>query len=336
MLTRDFPPKIGGIATYVSALARHLRAIGVEIDVFAGSSDSKTILLPLMKSFREYDLVHVQSSPYGVFVSGKPMIVTVHAPVLAELRHYTTNLKVKSLVAIICEKIALQKAAAVIADSQITKRDLVTTYGVSAKKILLIGLGVEYNKFAAQKTRRSGPARILLVSRLEPRKNVEEAIRTLSRLPPDEYEATVVGSGSQRTRLERLAIELRAKVSFLGKVSDDLLLRMYNDADIFLTTSHSEGFGLSVLEAMASGCAVVASPIPTHMEFISNNLNGMIYNGPSDLESKLKTLISTPELTRRFGMRGRESAKNYSWERVARQVLEVYNDCLAALKNNKR
>src|SRR5437879_11505036 len=93
ILTRDYPPAFGGVATHVDGIVRALRRLGTDVDVFVGGNNFRTALLPLIKSLRQYDIVHVQSSPYGAFVIGVPMVVTVHAPVLTEWGHYHTMYK---------------------------------------------------------------------------------------------------------------------------------------------------------------------------------------------------------------------------------------------------
>ena len=88
ILTRDYPPAIGGVATHVEGLVKALRRMGVEADLYVGSNDVKTLLLPFDMPIKKYDLVHVQSLPYGAFVFGAPLVVTVHSPVLEEFAHY--------------------------------------------------------------------------------------------------------------------------------------------------------------------------------------------------------------------------------------------------------
>lgn len=329
VLARDYPPKVGGGSTYANALVPHLRSLGVDVGVFAGLSDSKTILLSLNNDFHDYDLVHVQSSPYGAFVRKKPLVVTVFAPVLSEWRHYSLHLKAKSVVAYACEKLALRKAT-IIAISEQTRYDVKTMYGVSDDRIQVIPCGVEYDKFAiSRKYTFDSPIRILLLSRLEPRKNVAEALRALSSLPFDSYQARVVGDGSQMEPLKKMAKDLRVNVEFSGRIDGEGLPKAYNEADIFITSSFSEGFGLTILEAMASGCAVIASNIPAHREIVRNGIDGILYDDLTDLIRSLKIFISDPGLVASFGRRALQRARDYSWDDVARRTRDVYERCLA-------
>lgn len=328
MLTRDYPPRIGGVATHVAGLVKALTKRGITVEVFAGGSDLRTLTMPLRKRLDKFDLVHVQSSPYGALVSGRPLVVTVHAPVRREWEHYTLGSKLKSVVAYPCEKLTFGKAHAILSVSNMTKQDLVRKYGIEERVIEVIGNGVDLATFAVRREMRRVANRILLVSRLEPRKNIDEAIISLSKFRSDQYEAKIAGEGSQRARLERLARDLGVRVMFLGQVSLPELRRLYAEADIFISTSRSEGFGLSVLESMAAGCAVIASGIPTHRDMIKDGFNGLLYDDVSELESKMSSLLSTPDRVFELGTRAQETASGYSWEKVAERVLTAYNRCL--------
>jgi len=330
MLTRDYPPRTGGIAVHSEALVTQLTAMGVTVDVFVGGSDLGTTLLPLKSDFDRYDIVHVQSSPYGLFIAKKRLVVTVHATVLTELNYYTASQKFKSIPAIVFEKLTLNKAKVIIAVSNATKEDLVSRYGVEETKISVIGNGIDFDRFAVGRNLPMKPFNILMVSRLEPRKNVEEAIRILAKLSGDDYRARIVGTGSQKAKLEQLASKVGARVEFLGVVSEDRLPNIYTESDIFLSTSLSEGFGISVLEAMAAGCAVVASDIVTHRDLITDGTDGILYDGPSDLEVKLRWLTSAPSVIRALGEKARENARRYSWREVAQRVLRAYERCINA------
>jgi len=328
ILTRDYPPAIGGIATHVEGLVKALRRMGVEADVYVGSNDVKTLLLPFDMPTKEYDVVHAQSLPYGAFVLGAPLVVTVHSPVLEEFAHYRNSLKVASIPAIALEKISLRRASAVLAVSGQSRSDLVEMYGMEAGAIGVIGNGVDYERFSGRRdaTGTSPMRRVLVVSRLEPRKNVKEAIEAVAELPKGTCHLDIVGDGSEKEALVGLAKSVGAEdyVHFIGRVSEGALPDLYGGAEVFLTTSNSEGFGLSLLEAMSSSCACVASDLPTHRALIEHGVSGLIYRSRSELLSLLRDLFSDPEKAERLGAAARQVASGHTWERVAEKVTEAY------------
>ncbi|HUI00819.1 MAG TPA: glycosyltransferase family 4 protein [Nitrososphaerales archaeon] len=327
ILTRDYPPAIGGVATHVKGLVTALRGLGVEADLFVGSNDVKTLLLPFDIPPKRYDVVHVQSLPYGAFVFGTPMVATVHSPVLEEFSHYRPALKVASIPAVALERMSLSKAKAVLAVSAQSRSDLVGIYGLDQDKVDVIGNGVDSDRFSGQREEApSSASRVLVVSRLEPRKNVMEAIEALAALPSGSCRLTVAGDGSEMNSLRegsrRLGVE--ASVEFLGRVEDQKLPGLYAGAAVFLTTSGSEGFGLSLLEAMASGCACIASDLPTHRSLIEDGVSGLIYRNKEELIGCLRRALSSPENSQRMGEAARRAAQGHSWAKVADKVVRAY------------
>jgi glycosyltransferase involved in cell wall biosynthesis len=111
---------------------------------------------------------------------------------------------------------------------------------------------------------------ILAVGRLEPYKQTERLLEALPLLSPD-YEVAIVGDGPARPRLDRLATKLgvEARVRMLGHLPRVDLLAWYRRADIFVSLSKWEAFGLTVLEAAVAGSAVVLSDIPAYREVAS-------------------------------------------------------------------
>jgi glycosyltransferase involved in cell wall biosynthesis len=329
ILTRDYPPAIGGIATHVEGLVKGLARLGVEVELRVGSNDIKTLLLPFDMPLSDYDIVHVQSLPYGAFVVKAPLVVTVHSPVLEEFAYYRKSSKVVSIPAVALEKATLSRARAVLAVSAQARSDLAGKYGLGAERIEVIGNGVDYERFSARKESIDPAAmnRVLVVSRLEPRKNVKEAIEAVAELAPRSCRLDIVGDGSERGALAALVKSLGAedKVHFLGRVREEALPELYAESAIFLTTSRSEGFGLSLLEAMSSSCACIASDLPTHRDLVEHGVSGMVYKNRAELVSYLTELLSSPEKVQQLGASARQVASAHTWDKVAERVAEAYS-----------
>jgi glycosyltransferase involved in cell wall biosynthesis len=328
ILTRDYPPAVGGIATHVEGLVKALRRSAVEAEVYVGSNDVKTLLLPFDMPLKEYDVVHVQSLPYGAFVVGTPLVVTVHSPVLEEFEHYRNSLKVASFPAIALERATLSRARAVLAVSARSRLDLVGKYGIGPEEVEVIGNGVDFEKFSGRRESVNPAAlkRVLVVSRLEPRKNVKEAIEAVAELPRGSCLLDIVGDGSERGALTALVKSAAAEdvVHFLGRVREESLPELYAGSAIFLTTSRSEGFGLSLLEAMASSCACVVSDLPTHKALIEHGVSGLIYRTRQELVAYLRDLLASPVKVRDLGTSAQRVARAHTWEKVAERVSRAY------------
>ena len=186
---------------------------------------------------------------------------------------------------------------------------------------------MDYERFSGQREpEKDTTKRILVVSRLEPRKNVREAIEVVAELPRGTCSLDIAGGGSEKDALVSLTKSLGAEdvVRFVGRVSEASLPELYRSCAIFLTTSNSEGFGLSLLEAMSSGLACVASDLPTHRALVEHGVSGMVYRNRSELISCLRYLLSSPEKAERLGRAARAVASGHTWEKVAGRVTAAY------------
>ncbi|MDH5298269.1 MAG: glycosyltransferase family 4 protein [Desulfobulbaceae bacterium] len=133
----------------------------------------------------------------------------------------------------------------------------------------------------------------------------------------------VVGAGERHAYFRSLAVQcgLAEQVHFLG-LRDDVR-RFYAAADVVVLPSRSEAFGMSILEGMACGLPVVAAAQTGVAELIVHGVNGLIASSPDQLHSVLQQLTNDA-LRRDLGIRARDTAEAYSWNRVADRYEELY------------
>lgn len=328
MLTRDFPPAYGGISTGAQKLVSKLKGLGVEIDVFCGRTDWNTLTLPLRTSFGGYDLVHVQSPAYGAFVRGRPLVVTVHSPIPTEFPYYPPGLRMTSVPGFALERMTLLRAKRIIAVSESTREELSRRERIDPMRTIVIPNGVDLTLLSGERSwPGSGPLRILVVSRLEPRKGVETVLRALARVPTASYELEVVGRGSERSKLETVSKELGINVMFRGELPEPELARCYLDSDVVVAAGQSEGFGLTLLEGAAAGAAVLASDIPSHRAILADG-GGLTFSNAGDLRRRLTELAEDRRFLRQMGEQARRVAAHRTWDSAARQVKLVYESAL--------
>ena len=162
-----------------------------------------------------------------------------------------------------------------------------------------------------------------------PRKGLAQAIEALSLLA-GETTLLVVGFGNiaaYRNLAKRCGIENR--VIFAGQTRE--AWRYYAASDVFLLASLYEPFGLSILEAMASGLPVLVSWDCGAAELINDGVDGLLIQEPRDvteLSAKLGALLKDADLRARLGKQARRTALQYPWDRVARETEEVYERVL--------
>jgi glycosyltransferase involved in cell wall biosynthesis len=221
---------------------------------------------------------------------------------------------------------ALYRAQRIVSVSAVERARLVRDFG--QLQIVCIPNGVDVASLLAvpAPNHLSGP-RVLSVGRLEPYK---QPMRLLEAIPylPESYALAFVGDGTLREALSARANQLAvaSKVEMCGRVSDDAVRRAYRSADVFVTLSLQESFGLTLLEAAVSGAAVVASDIAPHREVATFVPEGRItFVPPSASPADIAEAIVSARA------RGRLQAHaNWpvpTWESVAEQTLNVYAEC---------
>ncbi len=164
---------------------------------------------------------------------------------------------------------------------------------------------------------------VISVGRLERQKNYEKLINLFE---GSQYTIKVIGSGSQKEELIRLAKEKNVNINFLGKVDNDELQNIYKKHVFFLTTSMFEGNPKSVLEAMSGGCIVIASNIENHTEIITDGENGYIIpNDCNSLDLFINSLLQNKEKLQQVSLKSREYVlNNYGIKSLSEFTLNDY------------
>ena len=140
----------------------------------------------------------------------------------------------------------------------------------------------------------------------------------------------IVGGGDLKSVYEGYTkrLNIADKVIFVGEVPDVLLPKYYAIADMLILPSkdRSEGFGLTILEANASGKPVIGSNIGGIPGILTDNDNGILVppNNPILLSDAIRRLVKNDELRLRMGERGREIALMHDWSRVALETEKIY------------
>jgi glycosyltransferase involved in cell wall biosynthesis len=175
---------------------------------------------------------------------------------------------------------------------------------------------------------------VLVAQRLEPEKQTQTALVAWSRttLPSTGWRLEIAGDGSQRRRLEELArtLDVAPTVDFVGFVSDvpDRMAR----ASILLATTPADGFGLSVVEAMAAGLPVVAAGDGAHTELL-RGLDAQLYEArdANSCAQRLEHMAGDEELRRTAAAEGRRRyLEHYTIERHVDRLFTLYEEVVAS------
>lgn len=228
---------------------------------------------------------------------------------------------------------------AIIAVSNNTKNDLVRLLKVNPDRIHLVYEGVDENYFISpsQDTLNSVQRKFNLPSRfiyyvgsIEPRKNLSVVVKALAQMGSG-HSGTIklVISGSKEwlsSDLYKLVGELglEDQVIFTGQVSESEKIALLHLATALVFPSIYEGFGLMVLEAFAAGCPVITSRVSSLPEVAGDA--ALLIDDPYDVDglvSALERLLGDFDLRRMLIAKGRDRAREFSWERSARETLQV-------------
>ncbi|MDI6709614.1 MAG: glycosyltransferase family 4 protein [Thermoanaerobacterales bacterium] len=289
------------------------------------------------------DLVHVHGAKAGLV--GRPaarlggvrgIIYTVHNSILYEdwpawkrwmLAHAEAGLS--------------RLTDRIITVSENLRRELIEREGIEASRIVTIYNGIAPGRFDAGSGARTairwelglaGDAPVIgTVARLAPQKGITYLIRALALLRermPD-VRGVVVGDGPLRATLEREAEECGVPVVFAGYRTD--IPALMAAFDVFVLPSVTEGLPLIVLEAMASGRAVVATAVGGLPEAVAEGETGLLVppKDPDALCAALQFLLNAPGGMARMGAAGRERVfRMFTSERMVQKTLDVYRQIL--------
>ncbi len=358
----------GGVTEHISHLASELRRRGATVKLLApasgdlpaimdefaeddfyrigrpfpipvnGSIARITMTFPLARRIRRmldeerFDVIHcheplLPALPITVLRASKVCNVgTFHAYAKSSTAYYYGRRLVRGSFRKLHGRIAVSEPA----------RDFVSKYFNADYQV--VPNGVDVGRFGATvkplPQLKDGRLNLLFVGRLEKRKGLGDLLRAYvnlkHRIP--ELRLIVVGDGRMRGGYERyIEAQNIPDVIMAGYVSPDELPRYHASADIFVApNTGKESFGIVLLEAMAAGLPVVATDIPGFTQVVNPGEQGILVrrDDPVSLSSAINLLAADPALRARLGAAGRESAMNYSWDRVGDQVVEVYENAL--------
>ncbi|MDY1590969.1 MAG: glycosyltransferase family 4 protein [Methanofastidiosum sp.] len=334
LMIGEYPPKIGGISTHISQLKKELNKLDQDIFILTYSNclEDKVYSTRLPKKFRgiffiifgffkginiirtnKIDLVHAHfaTTPglLGLFLSvttRKKRILTVHG---SDINVYLNRKFMGQVV-----RLVLSKYPVVIAVSPVLA-EKITHY--LKGDVISIPNGVDSLKFFPNISEKKGIGFIgALVNEKNPRDYVE-LIRELRQKGIVEP-AFIIGDGYLRKELEETSDGLN--INYLGEtVNTEKYLKKFK---VVVSTSKTEGFGLSILEAMACGVPVVSLVSPGS-KYLLGDLN-LLAQDKNQLAGLVEKIIINPELRLKLSNKVLNKSKLFSWKKCAEETLGVY------------
>ena len=349
LVTNDFPPKVGGIQTYLWELWRRLppertfvyttphrgsAAFDAAADLAIERSPEPVIgpypwLVPRLRRHAEAvaaDLVLFDPAtplgllapslgmPYGVILHGAEVSIPGRIPLSAALLRRV-----------------LTGADVVVAGG---RYPLVEAERCARRALpaVVVPPGVDVDRFRPLRREERRAARqhfglapqdvaVVSVNRLVPRKGLHLLVRAAARLAPSRPNLRVLlgGTGREAARLQALVTETRAPVRLLGRLTDEEVPLLYGAGDVMAMLCHDrwagleqEGFGIVFLEAAACGIPQIAGRSGGAAEAVAHGASGLVVDDPRDIDQvadALALLVDDPDLRQRLGRQARQRAE---------------------------
>jgi len=207
------------------------------------------------------------------------------------------------------------------------KRKMIKILGIPENKVEVLQSGIDVRYLDKIKSKKKEKT-ILYVGRLVPQKSVDTLIKAYSLLPneiKEDYKLKIVGEGNQKEYLERLAKKLNIKnIVFTGKIErHEDVVKEIKKASVFVLPSQRESFGITVLEAMASGTPVVSTATEGPSDYIKNGENGFLaeIGSPESIAGSIEKAISAGK---RIVINARKTAIQYDWDKIVKRIAREY------------
>ncbi len=310
----------------------------------------ENIALPAILKRHEIDVFHSPTFHLPLLTTRRvKSVITIHDLVVFKIpeiypRYYTSYWR-------FVIRRSLDTACKIIAISRATKLDIMDLFNIREDKIHVIYHGIDLKRFRVQKEadrleptlKKYGLKRpyIMTLGLSDPRKNGERILSSYSRIAGsgEAGHAGLAVCGVLRRRNQRFLDQIKAlglsnMVMLTGFVEDEDLPILYSAADLFLFPSLYEGFGLPILEAMACGTPVITSNISSMPEVAGD---AALLVDPYDVDGlarAMKEVLTNKKLRGHLKKKGFERVKKFSWERCARQTLEVFNRVGSSSRNS--
>lgn len=291
--------------------------------------------LPYLRHRHSIDLLHTQYR-IPLFPMG-PVACTIHDTLFeTHPQHFGAYFTAQAKLTF---RHAARHSELLFTVSEFSRRELSRCYEVPAHRILLTPNGVAAQRFHPGSAGQaqlaplglSSRGYLLTVGRLEPRKNHATLLRAYAQLGMDAPPLVIVGQAQQRgykESLERCARSLGVanKVRFLDAVDDNVLPILMRHALCFIYPSFAEGFGMPVLEAMASGVPVIASATSALPEVTGGAALLIDPGSCSELLQAIQHLLGSEAERANLGQSGLIQAARFSWKSSAQGLLAGYRE----------
>lgn len=297
------------------------------------------IRMPAIYRRYKIDLLHVPYFSVPVFTN-IPLVVTLHDLTISHFatgRATTRSLPIYLIKRFVYEWVirwAVYKAKQIITVSHAVEKQILDSFPLARKKLHVIYESGELEVATQNRLIDTPKEYILYVGNAHPHKNLEQLIDAFTLVIKTTPNLKLVLIGKRDffyKRLEEKIIhnKLMANVKIIGEVSNNELSVWYKNARAFIFPSLSEGFGIPGLEAMGFGCPVLASDCRVFREIYQDAAVYFDSSNEQSIAKTIKEVVTNDRMVYQLKEAGKKVFAQYSWKKMARETLRVYERCFA-------
>jgi glycosyltransferase involved in cell wall biosynthesis len=330
----------GAVISPDTKLPIDLLNLRIEFIRLVSTNDWKRLFFDLPKICNQWNADILHCTYIGPFTTQIPLVVTVHDVTFNRYPEYF-SLRDRLLFSTLF-RLTMRKADKIITVSEHSKKEISHYYPKTKNKID-VTLEAASSEFSINKKNldkqfltqyKIHGKYILSVGNLQPRKNLIRLIQAFARINhtyDHELKLVIVGKAKwQSSKIYSIvnSLNIRDDVIFTGYVSNQDLLNLYKYASVFVYPSFYEGFGLPILEAMACGTPVIASKTSSMPEVAGTAAIFIDPYNEDQLAEAIIQVLSDPILQAVLSTSGIERASKFSWNKTARETIEIYKQLL--------
>ncbi len=347
----------GGIGRLVRATVRHWREHDLHpplrvLDPYGETLSPRTLLYLLRVLLqiawnayrRRIVLVHVHMASRGSMIRksivtqvatrlGLPVLLHLHGSRLDDV-HANLPHRARQWL-----RQTLGAARRIVVPGTYWRDVVVGTVGIDPSVVRVVANAVAGPADVAPRPPRAR-CELLFLGQLSPRKGLPELIEALgdpccSRLS---WRLRVAGDGdADPFAVRATGLGIADRIEFLGWIDEERVQQALRDTDVFVLPSHNEGLSVAMLEAMAHGCAIVATPVGSTLDAVTDGESALIVppRNPARLAAALRRVIEEPELRRNLQITARQRwSEGFQIAHHCRQLVALYHEICPALEHH--